>query len=253
MSRRQAIEIRLLGRLEVHRADGAAVDVKSFRTGKTMDLLRLLALSNGRPLRPESAIAKLWPSVTTERGRGSLRTATSQIRAVLDRDCVVRQPDGLVLRDAWVDAVELQRCSQLAKHAFREGRHADVVALAREADALWRGDFHAHDDESAWAEGERTVLRQARLTMLCDAAESALELGDFREALEQASAAARLDSSSEGAHRTLMRALAELGEIAGALRVFESYRSHLAEELGADPSRQTLDLHVRLLRGSPGG
>ncbi len=46
-----------------------------------------------------------------------------------------------------------------------------------------------------------------------------------------------------------MRAHAELGEIGSALRVFEAYRARLAEELGADPSPQTTQLHLRLLRG----
>jgi DNA-binding SARP family transcriptional activator len=47
-----------------------------------------------------------------------------------------------------------------------------------------------------------------------------------------------------------MQAYAELGEVGSALRVFETYRSHLAEELGADPSPQTRELHLKLLRGS---
>jgi DNA-binding SARP family transcriptional activator len=34
-----------------------------------------------------------------------------------------------------------------------------------------------------------------------------------------------------------------------ALRVFETFRRHLAEELGADPSHQTRELHLRILQG----
>jgi SARP family transcriptional regulator, regulator of embCAB operon len=86
--------------------------------------------------------------------------------------------------------------------------------------------------------------------MLTEAAEAALATGVPREALDFAKTAVALDPTSEAAHRSLMRAHADLGEIGGALRVFESYRAHLAEELGADPSPQTLELHVQLLRAS---
>jgi len=45
-----------------------------------------------------------------------------------------------------------------------------------------------------------------------------------------------------------MRAYAELGETSSAIRVFETYRAHLADELGIDPSRATRELHLRLLQ-----
>jgi DNA-binding SARP family transcriptional activator len=47
-----------------------------------------------------------------------------------------------------------------------------------------------------------------------------------------------------------MRAHASMGETAAALLDFESYRSRLAEELGADPSPETQALHVDILRSS---
>ena len=48
-----SIEVRLLGRLQVRRADGTMVDNAEWRTGKTADLVRLLTLAAGRPVRVE--------------------------------------------------------------------------------------------------------------------------------------------------------------------------------------------------------
>ena len=42
------IRIRLLGPFEVRRPDRSMVGLTEWRTGKTMDLLRILALNNGR-------------------------------------------------------------------------------------------------------------------------------------------------------------------------------------------------------------
>jgi DNA-binding SARP family transcriptional activator len=244
-----AIWVRLLGGLVVTRPDGTTVSTDEWRTGKTMDLLRLLALENGRPVRPQVLIQRLWPDARPERGRGSLRTASSQIRRTIGTNCVVRQPDGLVLQDAWVDSVRyLQNAARLSR-AARSEHHARVMDIARAAERLYVGDFHAYDDDSAWALAERERLAVARHELLCDAATSALALHLPREAVSLAAEAIRLNDTSETAHRLLMTAHADLGEIGSALRIFETYRTQLATELGANPSRQTQELHLRLLRG----
>jgi SARP family transcriptional regulator, regulator of embCAB operon len=244
------LRIHLLRDLRVDLPDGSTVPIRAWRTSKTRDLLRLLALNNGHPVRQTSLIDKLWPDASLDRARGSLRTAASQIRRSTQHDCVVRRPDGLVLRGAWVDAIEFQNLAHRVQVASRGQSHAEAVRLARRAENLYAGDFHADDDDCDWARTEREHLVSARQLMLSSAAESALTTGQLRDALELARTAVRLDPSSETAHRSLMRAHAELGEVGSALRVFESFRAHLAAELGADPSPQTQELHLGLLRGA---
>lgn len=242
------IKIRVLGPLHVIRRDGSVVAPDEWRTGKTRDLLRLLALADGRPVRASLLLETLWPRVIDERRRNSLRTATSQIRHTMQTDCVHRQADGLALQDAWVDAVQFRRDAREVHEAVREGLHERVVELALRAESVYRADFQAYDDDAPWAVGERLALRRARQEMLCDAAASALTLGRARESLALASSAVDLDRTSETAHRALMRAHAGLGDVGSALRAFESYRARLAEELGADPSPETRELHLQLLR-----
>jgi DNA-binding SARP family transcriptional activator len=244
------ITIRMLGPWSVVRSDGSLVDAAEWRTGKTKDLLRILALGNGSPVRPASILDRLWPNVSPERGGASLRTASSQIRRALRENCVVRGPEGLVLRPAWVDVTSFLDDARRAAVAAREGDHARVVSSAQRALALYADDFHAHDDLADWAIAQREHLVQARLNLLCEAASSAQAMHRFREAADWAAAAVEIDPTSETAHRVLMAAQAGRGDIASALRIFEAYRLRIAEELGADPSPQTRDLHLRLLRGN---
>lgn len=241
-------EIRLLGGLHVVRADGSVVSPGSWGTGKTMDLLRILALDNGRFVRASSLIDVLWPDVPPQRGRGSLRTAASRIRSTVGHDCLERQNGDLRLVTATVDVDEYRDLVMSARQAAARRAHAETLLLVQAAEAMYLGDFHASDDEHSWAVFARTELVQLRLGALSDATQSALEGGRFREALELARSAVHLDPSSERAQRNLMRAHAELGEIGQALRVFETYRARLADELGIDPSRVTRDLHLRLLQ-----
>ena len=153
-----------------------------------------------------------------------------------------------MLAARWVDVSQFLRDARGVGDAAGAGRHFRAVHLALAAERLHRDDFHAYDDHSGWATTHRDRLTQTRQAMLCRAAESAIELGRFRDALDFAGKAVRLDRLSETAHRSLMRAFAELGELGNALRVFDSFRAHLAEELGIDPSAQTRALHVDLLR-----
>lgn len=250
MQQPELMRVRLLAGLEVVRGDGTIVPAREWRTGKTMDLLRILALSNARPVRASRLIETLWPGVSDERARGSLRTASTHIRQATRVNCVVRHPEGLVLTGAWVDAVEFLDTTRAARKQAREGSHEDVLAMARAAEELYVGDLHAYDDESDWAKSEREHLVRMRYGLLCDAATAALELGTFAEALDFASTAVEVDPRSETGQRALMSAYAELGDISAALRTYETYRARLADELGADPSLQTRDLHLRILRGS---
>jgi DNA-binding SARP family transcriptional activator len=239
----------MLGDLSVSRADGSEVAIDEWKTGKTRDLLRLLALSAGRPTPQSRLMELLWPDVPDARRRNSLRTAASQIRRTLGTNNVERRSNGLVLVDAVVDTLEFRERARAVHIHQRAGRHAEAIEAARIAEDLYRGEFQADDNDSAWATFERCHLREVRHEVLCQAAESCLEANLPYEARELANEAVRLNRSSESAHRLLMRALADLGEIALALHVYESYRTYLADELGADPSPQTRTLHLRLLRG----
>jgi len=243
------LRVRLLGDLEVQRLDGTIVTHDEWRTGKTTDLVRILALNNGRPVRISSVLDKLWPDVGWDKARASLRTAASQIRRATQMDCIVRKDGSVQLQGAWVDATLFLNDAHFVHLAAQAARHVRVLQLTLAAERLYRGDFHAHDDDSPWARAERDHLAQSRRGVLCAAAEAAIALGRYQDALDYAEAAIRIDRSSETAHRALMRAHAALGEIGSALRAFETFRAHLAEEFGADPSMQTRALHLRLLRG----
>ena len=245
------IEVRLLGPTTVRRADGTVVSPREWRTSKTLDLLRLLALHRDRPVRTDRIVDLLWPDVEEPRGRASLRTAASQLRRVLHPECIERSVDGLVLRHAWVDVTSFRALAAEAAAARRSGQLARTVAAGWAAEGLYLRDFQAQDDESLWARDERSSLARLRTSVLVDASESAAELGWFRDALDLAARLVDLEPSHEVAHRVLMAGQAGLGRDDEALRTFERIRVRLDEELGSRPSQPTRELHARVVSGSP--
>lgn len=243
------LEIHVLGPLRVRRTDGTEVGAHEWRTGKTADLMRLLALHVGRPIEVPALLERLWPDVDESRGRASLRTAASQIRRAVHSDCIRRRLGGLVLDGAWVDTSAFESLATAAADSMRTGDHVRAVVLAQRAEALYADDFHACDDYSSWAQEVRETLLARRRNLLTDAAEAALHSGRCREGAELARLAIRTDPLSEGPHRSLMLAYAGLGETEKALRTFERLRSALAEELGVDPSPSTCEVNLQVLRG----
>lgn len=243
------IEIRMLGRFFIRRPDGEVVDDDAWQTGKTTDLVRLLALNSNRRVSVTSLLEKLWPSVEETKARASLRTAASHIRRVIGTECIDRHLGGLVLRNSWVDVVAFQSLVLEARSAMHARDYQRVVTLAREAEALYVADFRAHDDKSRWAIEVCDSLKMSRQLLLADASASAVKLMWMRDAIDLATLAITVDPCFERAFRSLMRAHAGLGEIELALRAFEHCRVNLSQELGADPSPQTAALHLQILLG----
>lgn len=242
-------ELRLLGPTMVRRADGSVVEPSEWRSSKTLDLLRLLAVNYERPAQTEGILGQLWPDAPTKRAQASLRTATYQIRRVLGDDCVQRRGSTLQLNGVWFDAHRYWMLAAEVDVSRRSNTPQLTVALARDAEALYVADLEVAEP-SEWLENARDQLRLRRQSLLLDAARAAIGLNWTRDALDFASTAHAIDPRSERAARALMRALGGLGEIEKALAVYERLRHDLADQFGADLSPQTRSLHLQLLGGA---
>ncbi|MBF4766713.1 hypothetical protein ISU10_02905 [Nocardioides agariphilus] len=183
----------------------------------------------------------------------ALRGVVGGLRAVLrtvgidDSAFLQTVPGGYRLApDVTVDVVEADLLLDRADEAIRDGRPRaarDVVArLTR-----WRGADVLPDAESGWLQVHRervdTVARRAwDLTV-----ESASADGDHRQAVASAQQWVSLAPLDERAHRALIAALDSAGDRAGAVRAYEACRSLLADELGVDPTRETVEVYLKAL------
>jgi DNA-binding SARP family transcriptional activator len=242
----------VLGPLRVQRVDGSAVDPAEFRTAKTRHLLRLLALADGAPVAVDQLVDTLWPSVTEQRGRASLRTAASQVRHTMRNDHVRRWGDTLQLVDVSVDVHRFAAHSRRARAAAGLGDLAQALAASLDALAEYGGDLAADepfldpllDAQRTWSSHRRDVLLSA--------ASAACTVGRAELARELAEQALLEDATCERAARLAMRAYMHLGETGAAIRCYEQLRSCLAEEFSIAPSAPTQTLYDRLL-GDPVG
>ncbi|MBA2894509.1 ATP-binding protein [Nonomuraea soli] len=242
------IEVRLVGPLAVRRGDrilpAGAVGSRQART-----LLALLAVRHGQVVPADTLADAVWGGAQPPRPARNLATLVSRLRTALGA-AVIEGGSGGYRLGASVEVDLTVAAGRIAEAEERlTGRElALALAAARAASGLLDGPGVLADRPDVWwAEPARAaheaLLRRARHL----AAEAALRAGNSAAAVSAAGEAMRADPLDESACRLLMRAHDGAGEAGRALAVYERLRSTLAQELGADPSPATRDLHAAIL------
>ena len=125
------------------------------------------------------------------------------------------------------------------------------LSALRQAVELFRGDFLDGLDipEPAWEDWlrhRRQKLRSFALESLLKIGNDALACGRPDDALAAAMRVTELDEFREDAHRMIMLGLDNLDRRAEALRVYETLRNRLNDELETVPSDETARLAAKL-------
>jgi DNA-binding SARP family transcriptional activator len=236
--------LKLLGGFEARRAEGPAIGISA---RKTRALLAYLALAAGRAHSRDKLADLLWSDRGTRQARDSLRQALAELREALagihptplttDHDLLALDPAAV-----GVDALEFERLAG-----------CDGPDELRRAVALYDGDLldglgardPVFDD---WLRGEQQHYRELALTALKKLL--AHETGASAMAIAQRLLA--LDPLQEEGHRALMRFHAEAGDVAAALRQYDTCRLTLKRDLDITPSPETVALHRKIKNQSIG-
>jgi DNA-binding SARP family transcriptional activator len=238
MDQVRVIRVRLL--------DGFTLELPGAQTDAAPDLPRAvqrliahLSLS-GRPAR--TAIAgKLGPDVTEEHAHGSLRSSLWRVHKVAPGLIAACGGTLSLASDVLVDVHEL---TEWARRAMDPGCTTDGIVTG---DLGMPGDLLPGWYED-WVLLERERLRQLRMHALEALAEKYALARRYGEAVQAAYAAVRAEPLRESAHRTVVRVHLAEGNVAEAVRAYESFQAMLAEEIGAAPTPEM----CRLISGLPG-
>ncbi|WP_338783603.1 BTAD domain-containing putative transcriptional regulator [Streptomyces sp. DG1A-41] len=237
----------VLGPLAVWDAEGRPVRVPE---AKVRALLANLLAHGGGPVPADRLIEDLWASNPPGGSTNTLQTKISQLRRVLGREQVVREPAGyrLLLADDVVDALRFQELADRARAHREPAVKADLFA---DALALWRGPAYADVAESLFARSEIARLEELRLAVVEDHAEVRLTLGEHTALAAELGTLVARHPLRERLRMAHMRALYRSGRQGDALQSFQELRRELAEELGASPGPEAAALHEAILRQEP--
>ncbi len=235
--------VRCLGRFRLEDQHG---DQLQLRTRKARALLAALAL-NGRPMSRDSLADLLWSDRGETQARSSLRQTIFELQhfGVGDSPILVAGRDDLSARqDLLVTDIELIRS------AASEGDWPRLLSLLAESEPGLLTDLDGLDGQfDDWLRHERAQEPARTLTAAVAAAERCLAEAGPRAALDLVSEILRLDPVNEEATRLGLRIDHELGDSRTLHCRFEQLRTRLSDELGAEPSGETIALFSELANG----
>lgn len=203
-------------------------------------LLAFLALLDHRASRQYVACT-LWIDSSDDRALGSLRSALWQLRRCAPGS-VESTDRGLRLAPAV--AVDVREASALAWRFLdpatdAPGNEDGQTALGSDLLPDW------YDD---WVVIERERFRQLRVHALESLCERLSARTSFARAVDVGLAAVRGEPLRESAHRALIRAYLAEGNRAQAVLQYRSFRTHLADQLGLEPTEEMEALVGTLIR-----
>lgn len=243
------IEIRLLGGFRVAR-DGIPVPDAEWGRRKSRTLLKILALAPQHRLSRDQALEWLWPNLPPEAGTNNLHKILHLTRRVLEptlkpgaAPAYLRfADDQLSLGPARVD---LDSFEAAASHAERSTESADMDAALK----LYTGDLLPEDAYEEWTLQARQALQRRVAGLWLQQAHRHVTRGDLAAAIDVFSRILSIDPVHEEANRGLMVSFARLGRRHEAIRQYQRLRELLHDELGVEPSGESVEAYERVLAG----
>ncbi|MBV7333699.1 AAA family ATPase [Chloroflexi bacterium TSY] len=251
-----------------------AAPVTDFHSDKARALLAYLVLEPNKHMRQELA-ALLWPEIGDQYARANLRNTLHRLRQTLDRASagaadhllsVTRQAVWFNTNSAFVDVHRFQSLldSESAQHGHKSTLRPQTLSSEpsstrleqlAEAVALYQGELLAGFSVAEapgfeeWLLLCREMTQQQALLAFHTLTTEYETLGDYERAHNIASRLLTLDPYREETYRQIMRLLAQTDQPDQALQYLEQMRQRMHEELGVEPSEQTLALARQIAVG----
>ena len=255
------LSIRLLGSLQAQHDHNPITD---FKTDSVRALLALLAMRQGQMQRRDVLADLLAPDKTNKDALSYLRIALTRLRGALhDREA---EPPYLTINrkavalnqgtHVWIDAVEFHSLlDQVERHEHRNVTQcATCLERLEQAAALVRGEFLAglnfqSVSWQAWRREQHERIQARLLETLHTLGIWRIRQRNWAALLAVAQRMLTVDPSREQAHRWIIEAQWQLGELAAALIQYQHCVEILDEELGVSPSQETQALYAQVVAG----
>jgi DNA-binding SARP family transcriptional activator len=248
----------LLGPLQVRLDDQP---VAGLAYAKVRALLVYLAIER-RPHGRDALAEFFWPGQSSAAARRSLRVALTTLRqAIGDQTApipfLIATRESVQVNAASTVSLDITSFTDLLRasetHAHPVGALCpECAARLTQAVRLYRGDFlqqlvvHGSAAFDAWV----TLLQEQ---LHCSALEALAQLTSYHErngeddlARQYAWRQLSLELWNEAAHRCVMRVLLRKGQRGAALAQYARCRQVLADELGVEPSAETVELYEQI-------
>lgn len=245
------IRIDVLGAVSVSAAEGRVVGPD---LGGRRCRVALVALALHRLPVPAARLADIvWSGRPPPTWAAALRNVVRDLRGALDhiglseQQLVVTAPAGYGLAPHETDLQLAEADTVRAEQALADERPDEALRLATPASQL-RGEDLLPAEDAEWLHPHRDALDALRARALGVIAMAAGLHGEHHRAIAAARTMVEDDAVDERGYRLLIKALDRAGDRAGVAQAYERCRAALADQLGVDPSPDTVELYLAALR-----
>ena len=241
------MQFRVLGAIEVHRADAGVARVPR---GRTLSFLALLLVNRGTIVHLDRAVDELWEGAGPENPRNAVQVVASRLRSALGDGVIVSEGGGYGLHplSQELDADVFEDRLRRGRAEVAEGHVLEAAQTLREALAVWRGPPFAEVSHAGFAQPEIARLADLRLTCLGERLDADLACGRHAEVTGELDALVRDHPLRERFRGQLMLALYRTGRQAEALAAYRDARRALVDGLGIEPSPELRAMEAAILR-----
>lgn len=246
------VRIRILGPLEVRRAD----QWHRISAAKQRVLLAVLAVNPGRPISVDRLTAELWPD-------GPPRTAVNQIHGYVARLrkalgdsssalLITRSPGyELAAGPEDIDAGVFERLLDQGRAALRTGEAERAETLLTRALELWRGPALEGVPATPDLRAEIDRLTELRLAAWEARLDARLDQGRHDDVIVEVPRLVGEHPYRERFWAQLMLALYRAGRRDDALQTYQRVRRLFDDELGLEPGPELQNLEQAILTRDP--
>jgi DNA-binding SARP family transcriptional activator/TolB-like protein len=236
------LSVSLVGRFGL-RLNGRSIEL---RTRKAAAVLGYLALSDTKHESRERLVGLLWSRSDEEKARASLRQVVRELRSVLEEAgfggfVAERLMIGISIAQMEVDI------ESVLQQAENERVHPLLLDAPQLDERLLEGMDDLDPSFRVWVLAKRQTIHERLMRSLEAGLIGANVPRDTKKKF--AAAIVNLDPTHEHACRYLMRAHAEEGDTAGALRIYKSLWDLLDRDYGMEPSPATEELVASIKLG----
>jgi DNA-binding SARP family transcriptional activator len=243
-----SLRVRSLGGLEVM-VNGVALGRKDWTYSKARELLVFLLLHNEGRTR-EQIGAALWPDASSTQLRNSFHVALHHLRRALGSTEWIRyEHDRYRLDVSGTVDFDATAFEEAVTRGLRAGRSGPLpVVEMSHALEHYRGDFLEGEQVGDWYLELRDRLSRLYSDALETLGAALVKSGQASDAIPLLERLLRREPVHESGYRELMRARAQGGDLAGALRDYRQLEAVLRREGFKGPGRETQEL-LRQLQG----
>lgn len=239
------LHVRALGKMQV-RVNKRLVTSSEFQTQTARDLFFLI-LAHPEGLTRDEIGEIFWPGVGAKDVKIKIKNTVYRLRHALGKEVILFDQDNYRFNNSLDYEYDVELFLKENALGLKAKDSLQKLTHFREAAKLYKGSF-LPDITETWVHSARESLQQICINMLLQTAEIYLDMGNFNLALEYCQRALTVDNCLELAYRLSFRIYAAMGDRAAVVKQYSRCREVLLREINAEPSLQTQNLYLDLLK-----